>query len=96
VRGVSEHTPSKPLELAEEALNSVLDETVDSVEHLNYFIRLALPKIVKSLLTRRCRPHLILQEHTLAVSRLALASGVAAMRLTSRASRVAIGQPPGT
>ncbi|ELR15597.1 ubiquitin domain containing protein [Acanthamoeba castellanii str. Neff] len=45
--------PSRPLQLAEEALRSVLDETVDSVEHLNYFIRIALPKIVKSLLTRR-------------------------------------------
>jgi hypothetical protein len=45
--------PSRPLQLAEEALRSVLDETVESVEHLNYFIRFALPKIVKSLLIRR-------------------------------------------
>lgn len=49
----TEHMPSRPLQLAEEALRSVLDETVESVEHLNYFIRFALPKIVKSLLIRR-------------------------------------------
>lgn len=45
--------PTKPLELAEDALDSVLNETMESLEHLNYFIKTALPKIIKSMLSRR-------------------------------------------
>ncbi len=49
----TEITPNTPLDLAEEAIDTLLNDKMENMEQKNYFLKVALPKFIKSLLQRR-------------------------------------------